>query len=207
MYGFGDASGMGFGSSIQTATMLLYRIGVWVGDEDNETSNYHEFTNVVEALEEEGAIGRLADCHVFFCRDKSTVEAAIYKGSSKSEKLHALVVRFLCLQSKFGVLVTVPHVSGKQMIAQGADGLSRGLLNEGVMAGESFLLSVPFHLSAVDRLLKVCDWVKSWAGEEVLLLEPEDWFERGHDLVGGRSKRTAFGSQSSGGVVTSGFHL
>jgi hypothetical protein len=92
MYDSGDASRMGFGSSIKTATGLLYRIGVWVGDEGDETSNY----------------------------------PAIYKGSSKSEKLHGLVVRFLCLQSKFGVLVTVSHVSGKRMIAQGADGLSGG---------------------------------------------------------------------------------
>jgi hypothetical protein len=192
MYGFGHASGMGFGSSIQTATGLLYRIGVWVGDKGNETSNYREFTNVVEALEEEGAIGRLAGCRVFFCTDNSTVEAAIYKGSSKSEKLHALVVRFLCLQSKFGVLVTVWHVSGKRMIAQGADGLSRGLLNEGVMAGELILSFVLFHLSAVDRSSEVCDWVKSWAGEEVLLLEPEDWFERGRDLVGGKVREDGF---------------
>jgi hypothetical protein len=192
MYGFGDASGMEFGSSIQTATGLSYRIGVWVGEEGNETSNYREFTNVMEALKEEGAIGWLAGCRVSFCTDNSTVEAAIYKGSSKSEKLHALVVRFLCLQSKFGVLVTVSHVSGKRMIAQGVDGLSRGLLNEGVMAGESFLSFVPFHLSAVDRSSEVCDWVKSWAGEEVLLLEPEDWFERGHDLVGGKVREDGF---------------
>jgi hypothetical protein len=97
-----------------------------------------------------------------------------------------------CLQSKFGVLVTGLRVSGKRMIAQGADGLSRGLLNEGVMAGESILSFVPFHLSAVDRSLKVCDWVKSWAGEEVLVLEPEAWFERGHNMVGGKVQEDGF---------------
>lgn len=40
MYGFGDVSGTGFGSSIQTALGLSYRIGVWRGNEGNETSNY-----------------------------------------------------------------------------------------------------------------------------------------------------------------------
>ena len=113
MYGFGDASGTGFGSSIQSATGLSYRIGVWCGDEGEETSNYREFTNVIEALEEEGETGRLVDCRVFFCTDNSTVEASMYKGSSSSEKLYALVVRFHCLQSKFGVLISVSHVSGK----------------------------------------------------------------------------------------------
>ena len=61
------------------------------------------------------------------------------------------------------------------------------------MAGESVLSFVPFHLLAVDRSTKVYDWVKSWAGEEVLLLEPEDWFERGgHDLVGGKIREDNF---------------
>jgi hypothetical protein len=60
------------------------------------------------------------------------------------------------------------------------------------MAGESIISFVPFHLSAVDRSSKVCDWVKSWVGEEVLFLEPEDWFERGHDLVGGKVREDGF---------------
>jgi hypothetical protein len=54
------------------------------------------------------------------------------------------------------------------------------------MVGESILFFVPFHLLAVDQSTEVYDWVKSWAGKEVLLLEPEDWFERGHDLIGGK---------------------
>jgi hypothetical protein len=192
IYGFGDASGTGFGSSVQTHFGLSYRVGVWLGEEENETSNFKEFKNVVECLEEEGEAKRLTNCKVFFCTDNSTVEAAIYKGASSSEKLHALVVRFLCLQSKYGIMVTVSHVSGKRMIAEGADGLSRGLLNEGVMAGESIISFVPFHLSAVDRSPGIHDWVKSWADEEVILLKPEDWFERGHDLIGGEERADKF---------------
>jgi hypothetical protein len=61
--GFRDASETGFGSSIQTASRLSYRIDVRHEDEGDETSNYYqEFTNVVEALEEEGKTGDLADC-------------------------------------------------------------------------------------------------------------------------------------------------
>ena len=192
IYGFGDASGTGFGSSLQTNSGLSYRVGVWLGEEENESSNFKEFKNVVESLEDEGEAERLGNCKVFFCTDNSTVEAAIHKGASTSEKLHALVVRFLCLQSKYGIDVTVSHVSGKRMIAEGADGLSRGLLNEGVMAGESILSFVPFHLSAVERSAGIHAWVRSWAGEEVLLLQPEDWFERGHDLIGGEERSDKF---------------
>jgi hypothetical protein len=85
------------------------------------------------------------------------VESAIYKGSSGSEKLHALVVRYHCLESKYGITVTTSHVSGKRMIAEGADGLSRGLLNEGVMVGDSIISFVPFHLSAMECSLAVFD--------------------------------------------------
>ena len=38
-YGFGDASGTGFGSTIQTAQGLKYRVGVWGSDEEDESSN------------------------------------------------------------------------------------------------------------------------------------------------------------------------
>jgi hypothetical protein len=45
----------------------------------------------------------------------------------------------------------------------------------------------------MDRSSKFCDWVKSWTGEEVLvLLEPENWFERGHDLVGEKDPEDLF---------------
>jgi hypothetical protein len=75
--GFADASGTGFGSLLQTSEGLSYRIGVCDSDESSETSNCREFTNVIESLEEEGALGRLKDCMVSFCTDNSTVEASL----------------------------------------------------------------------------------------------------------------------------------
>jgi hypothetical protein len=164
-----------------------------VGEERDESSNFREFRNVVESLEDEGESGRLKDCRVFFCTDNSTVESAIYKGSSGSEKLHALVVRYHCLESKYGITATTSHVSsGKRMIAERADGLSQGLLNEGVMAGDSVISFVPFYLSVVERSPAVFDWVSSCADEEVLHLSPEGWFERGHDHIGGQMRPDGF---------------
>jgi hypothetical protein len=78
------------------------------------------------------------------------------------------------------------------MIAEGADGLSRGLLNEGVMAGEAMLTFVPFYVSACARSSDIYEWVSSWADKEVLLLEPEDWFEQGHDLCWRKDERGQF---------------
>ena len=184
IYGFADASGTGFGSSLRLSEGLSYRIGIWNQDEASESSNFREFSNVIKSLEEEGASGNLKDCMVFFCTDNSTVETALYKGTSSSRKLLDLVIRYHQLQAKYGIVIFTSHVAGKRMIAQGTDGLSRGLLNEGVMAGESFFTYVPFNLSAALRSSSLVPWVRSWAGEDVIHLQPADWFERSHDIAG-----------------------
>ena len=54
IFGFVDASGTGFGSSMLSKKGIRLRIGVWGTDEDSEeTSNWKEFQNAVEALEAE----------------------------------------------------------------------------------------------------------------------------------------------------------
>lgn len=204
VYGFGDASGTGFGSSLTRLKALeswgrlsppsdpgtnglRYRIGVWGKDTEDASSNYRELRNVVEALEDAEANGDLADAQVFFCTDNSVAEMAIYKGTSSSLTLYDLVLRLKKLEMRSGCQVLVSHVSGKRMIAQGTDGVSRGNLSEGVMAGRPMFEFLPFHLSATDRSPALLDWVKSWLGSDLELLTPEGWYERGHDFDGGRS--------------------
>ena len=85
-----------------------------------------------------------------------------------------------------GSSVLVSHVSGKRMIAQGTDGVSRGNLAEGVMAGKPMADFLPFHLTALERSPGLLPWVKSWLGESCEVLTPEGWYERGHDFDGGR---------------------
>ena len=123
-YGFGDASGNGFGSSIRTKDGLSIRIGIWGSNEQSESSNFREFDNVVSALEAEGRKGELNDTVIFFFTDNSTVEGSLFKGTSSSPKLLDLVIRFHALQSHYDTKILVSHVSGKRMIAQGANGLS-----------------------------------------------------------------------------------
>ena len=91
-YGFGDASGTGFGSTIQTSLGLKYRVGVWGSDEEDESSNFKELENVVTTIEEEAESGALNEAALFFFTDNSTVEAALFKGNSSSRKLFELVV-------------------------------------------------------------------------------------------------------------------
>ena len=91
VYGFGDASGTGLGATFTCGSGFNFQIGVWGAEEDPESSNWKEFTNIVESLEEEAELGHLVDSEVFMFTDNSTVEACAAKGSSSSPKLLGLV--------------------------------------------------------------------------------------------------------------------
>ena len=104
-YGFGDASGKQFGSTktgsfcpltkevdgADLASQTRYRVGLWDADIEKESSNYKEFKNLVDVVEEEAQAGRLSNCEFFLCTDSATAESCYYKGSSKSPLLHELV--------------------------------------------------------------------------------------------------------------------
>ena len=69
------------------------------------------------------------------------------------------------------------------MIAQGIDGLSRGIFLEGVVKGEDMLSFVDISSTAVERHPSILDFVKSWVDPilgESKLLSPEEWLQEGH---------------------------
>ena len=52
IYGFGDASGLGFGSTLQTKDGTLhYRLGEWSREISEESSNFRELFNLILAIE------------------------------------------------------------------------------------------------------------------------------------------------------------
>ena len=53
VYGFGDASGTGLGATFTCGSGFNFRIGVWGVDDSGESSNWREFTNIVDSLEDE----------------------------------------------------------------------------------------------------------------------------------------------------------
>ena len=186
-YGFGDAAGSGFGSSWEGYKGVRYRFGVWGSDKDEASSNRRELTNVVESLEQMGKEDNLQGMEIFFFTDNSTAERAFFKGSSTSAELHKLVIRLRDLEMNEGCIIRLCHVAGTRMIRQGSDGLSRGNLTEGVMAGQQITDFIPIHKNALERSDMLAGWLKSWGeakGEKLEFLEPEDWFVRGHDIVG-----------------------
>ena len=77
------------------------------------------------------------------------------------------------------------------MITQGTDGLSRGDLGEGIMKGGNMLSYIPLHLNALERAPCMKGWISSWLtpneeGEAITFLDYEGWFEKGHDIAGGK---------------------
>ena len=184
VYGFGDASGTGLGSTFTCGSGFNFRIGIWSGDDIDESSNWREFTNIVESLEDEARSGHLGNSEVFMFTDNSTVEACTIKGSSTSLKLLNLVVRLRALTTIYGIKIHVFHVAGTRMIAQGTDGVSRGFLGEGIMSGESMVSFIPIHLTATERSNLLFDWIKDWTGHSIIHLDTIDWFSVGHDYDG-----------------------
>jgi hypothetical protein len=186
IYGFGDASGSGFGSSFTHANGIVYRVGVWGSDVDGESSNYRELRNLVEAVEVETEEGKLRDTEVFLFTDNSTAEAVFYRGTSSNRNLFNLVLRLHRLEMNFGLVLHLIHVAGTRMKDQGTDGLSRGDLLEGVMKGNEFLGYIPIHRSACTRSPSLAAELEEMFGGGELLefLSPNDWFERGHDITG-----------------------
>ena len=184
IYGFGDASGTGLGATFTCGPGFTYRIGVWGADDSSQSSNWREFTNIVESLEEESRLGNLTKSEVFMFTDNSTVEACSIKGSSTSPKLLALIIRLRSLSTTYGTRIHIFHVAGTRMIAQGTDGVSRGYLGEGIMAGKPMEAFIPIHFSASDRSASLGEWIKSWTSSALIHLEARDWFDTAHDIDG-----------------------
>jgi hypothetical protein len=196
LYGFGDASGKQYATTVaegngvsdgsgDSTGSVRYRIGLWSASEEQESSNYKEFSNLVGHMEDDARAGRLRGCEFFMFTDNSTTESCFYRGSSTSKTLHELVLRLRVLEMQYGLLIHIVHVSGRRMIAQGTDGCSRGSLLEGVMAGGDMLDFVDLGHSAVDRCPRLLPWIRSWTGNASLEpLPPEGWYVEGHGIEG-----------------------
>lgn len=185
-YGFGDASGSGFGSTISHDAGVRYRHGLWGRDINGKSSNYRELRNLVETIEDGVNDGTLDGAELFLFTDNTVAESAFYKGNTSSSKiLFDLIVRLRTIEMTGSIKLWVIHVSGKRMIQQGADGLSRGNMLEGVMAGVPMLNFVPLSQSAIFRSPDIESWLSSWCNLAPQTLTPEDWFFKGHGLTGG----------------------
>ena len=178
-YGFGDASGLGYGSAI-TLDGKQYRVrtGTWVWTFGQEkSSNWRELKNLVEAIRDLAEEGKLEGCEVFLFTDNSVAERAYFRGTSTSRSLFELILELRKLSISGLFKLHVSHVSGSRMIASGIDGASRSDMGTGVFQGKDMLDFVPLHLTALERSPGLKNWISSWIPPDLhtKFLEPEDW--------------------------------
>jgi len=191
--GFGDASGTAFGdaSQFQNSSDIHFQFGQWMSSvTQEESSNWQEFTSLVEHLEERNSDGQPCDAEAFMFTDNSAAEAAFWKGTSKSRKLLHLVLRLRQLEMTTGMILHSIHVSGKRMIAQGTDGLSRGDHLTGALAGQSLTAFMLLQLGVFER----SPTLKEWAVQTLGGCDPF-FFNRKIGLMNQLDKRPVCGVQ------------
>jgi hypothetical protein len=109
------------------------------------------FCSLVDTVAAEAMVGRMLGAEFFLFTDNAVAEAAFFKGTSSNLGLFNLVLRLKQLELEYGFILHVLHVSGRRMIQQGMDGLSRGDTTLGVLRVSSMLEFIPLHLSASQR--------------------------------------------------------
>ena len=74
--------------------------------------------------------------------------------------------------------VQIVWIAGTRMISQGTDGLSRGDLTSGVMAGDEFLSHIPLDQGAFERSPALKVWLKGALPQNWVWLETgADWYQ------------------------------
>ena len=147
---------------------------------------------MVETVEEEAQNGYLSEGELWLFTDNSTAKSCFFREGSSSKLLHELVLRLWRAEMAWRFTLHVVHVAGTQMIEQGTDGLSRGSLLEGVMAGQDMLAFVDVSLMVIQRHRPLLDFVKPWCDASMgqpVVLDAAQWFREVHGLEGGWKNR------------------
>jgi hypothetical protein len=101
-YGFGNASGRGFGATFQVNGQILFEYEQWTTADTENSSNWRELNNLVLALErwllKEN---KLSGSEIFVFTDNATAESAFWKGTSTSEMLFELALRLRELELEY----------------------------------------------------------------------------------------------------------
>jgi hypothetical protein len=184
-YGFGDASGLAFGATIQIGDQIWYEYGHWSSEVvEDKSSNWREFTNLVEFLEDAILRHKLAESEIFIFTDNSTSESAFWRGTSRSPLLFEFVLRLKKMEMAHNIIIHVVHVLGKRMLDPGTDGLSRLDHSAGVVTGRDMIHDwVALNQGALARSPGLSTWInRVTLGLGFTMLEPEGWFTSGHEF-------------------------
>ena len=180
----GDASGSGFGIMlyIPGQKAIRYSHGMWSDEVTPKSSNYRESANLIMKLKhylERGYIPFGSELFIF--TDNKVAERTYFKGSGGTKQLHELVLQLREIEMTGQLHIRTIWVAGTRLIDKGIDGLSRGDVSSGVLAGTgAFLDYVPLNRSAFHMFPQLKDWIDSNLSNMTLgwrHIGPEDWFD------------------------------
>ena len=108
--------------------------------------------------------GGLTAAEIFIYTDNFVFESCYYKGYSKtSPELSDVILRLYKAAREGGLTIHVIWIAGTRMKEIGVDGLSRGDMLDGIMAGMDPLNLVPVAQGAGQRSCgAVTKWIRSW---------------------------------------------
>ena len=168
LYVPGDASGCGFGSGLigpdsEGQWSILYESGMWKDQWREESSNFREADNLVRRVESLAREGAIRGQELYLLTDNIVFESTFYKGYSSSCKLSSIILRLWMVEKEHSLVLHVVHLAGTRMKSWGVDGLSRGDLMEGMLAGVDPLSSIPLAQGANERSGGgIRAWVDTW---------------------------------------------
>ena len=159
----GDASGKGFGSALIRREGVEYEAGAWKCEWHDRSSNFREADNLVRRIEDL-VKGGLSDAEIFIYTDNFVFESCYYKGYSKtSPELSDVILRLYKAAREGGLTLHVIWIAGTRMKEIGVDGLSRGDMLDGIMAGMDPVNLVPISQGADQRSAgAVTRWIRGW---------------------------------------------
>ena len=159
----GDASSQGFGSALIRREGVEYEAGVWKCQWHLRSSNFREADNLVRRIKDL-VRGGLTAAEIFIYTDNFVFESCYYKGYSKtSPELSDVILRLYKAAREGGLTIHVIWIAGTRMKEIGVDGLSRGDMLDGIMAGMDPLNLVPVAQGAGQRSCgAVTKWIRSW---------------------------------------------
>jgi hypothetical protein len=119
LYGFGDASGSGYGKALREAQVggrIHFEYGFWCSNVSEESSNFREFWNyllwVRRGIYEEWLFSN----QLFLFTDNQVTESVFAKGSSSSRKMYEMVLELRQLELKGDLDIKLIHVAGTRLI-------------------------------------------------------------------------------------------
>lgn len=138
---------------IQRGKFVDAKFGNWTFEvSETNSSNFRESANLVIKLKRLILESRIqTGLEVFVVTDNFVAESTFFKGSAKSPLLPDLIVKLRKLEMEDQLIITFTWLSGKRMIAQGTDGLSRGEFISGAMQGKTFLDFFSLNETAFQR--------------------------------------------------------